>query len=164
MPRAGVGWTGGGWRRLQPEEDQLGQLAGAGDDADVAAAAGGDVVADLPETGVRGYPLDGLDRGPPHQPAAYLGDPARCTVVSDSWCFGVSPAHEANCSGVPKRVMSPISATNTAARIGPTSGMVWIARYPGCSRNRLVTSRAKVSTSKSSAAISRSSESTRERD
>ena len=85
-------------------------------------------------------------------------------VVSDSWCFGVSPAHEANCSGVPKRVMSPISATNTAARIGPTPGMVWIARYPGCSRNRLVTSRAKVSTSKSSAAISRSSESTRERD
>src|SRR5690242_21881454 len=51
----------------QSEVDQLGQLAGGGDDADVAAAASADLVADLPEAGVRGYPLDGLDRGPSHQ-------------------------------------------------------------------------------------------------
>ena len=38
----------------QPVEDQLGQLAGGGDDADVAAAAGGDPVPDLPDAGVRG--------------------------------------------------------------------------------------------------------------
>ena len=31
----------------------------------------------------------------------------RCTVVSDSWCFGVSPAHEASCSG-------PAEATDVA--------------------------------------------------
>ena len=48
----------------------------------------------------------------------------RWTVVSDSWCFGVSPAHDANCAGLAKRVMSPTSATNTAASTGPTPGML----------------------------------------
>jgi hypothetical protein len=45
----GLGWGGqaADVAVAQPEEDQLGQLAGGGDDADVAAAAGGDVVADL---------------------------------------------------------------------------------------------------------------------
>ncbi len=51
----------------------------------------------------------------------------RCTVVSDSWCFGVNPAHEASCSDRAKRPMSPISATNTAPSSGPTPGICWIA-------------------------------------
>ena len=42
----------------QRVEDQLGQLSCGGDDADVAPAPGADPVADLPETGVRGNPLD----------------------------------------------------------------------------------------------------------
>ena len=60
--------------------------------------------------------------------------------------------------------MSPISATNTAARIGPSPGMVWIARYPGSARNRPATSLAYRSISKSSAVMIRNNESTRERD
>ena len=66
-------------------------------------------------------------RGPAHQPTALLGDPPRCTVVSDSWCFGVSPTQLGSWAGRWKRVMSPISATNNAARIGPTPGVCWIA-------------------------------------
>ena len=53
----------------------------------------------------------------------------RCTVVSDSWCFGVSPAQRGQLLRAGrKRLMSPISATNTAASTGPTPGMGWIAR------------------------------------
>ena len=84
----------------QPVEDHLGQLAGGGDRADVPAAAGGDPVPELPEPGVSGDALDGLDRGPPGQRGALPGDPTTMqpgwTVVSDSWCFGVNPAQEAN--------------------------------------------------------------------
>src|SRR5205085_11504823 len=43
----------------------------------------------------------------------------RRTLVSDSRCRGVIPAHEHNRSAVAKRSMSPISATNTAASTGP---------------------------------------------
>ena len=88
----------------------------------------------------------------------------RCTVVSDSRWVGVSPAHDANWGGREKRWMSPISATNTAPSSGPTPGICWIAVYPGSSRSRPVTSRAKVSISKSSAPITRSTESTRDLD
>src|ERR671911_499498 len=59
----------------QAVEDQLGQLPSSGDDADVAAATGGDSVADAADSGVRGQPLHGLDRGPAHQPASLFGDP-----------------------------------------------------------------------------------------
>jgi hypothetical protein len=52
----------------QPVEHQFGELAGGGDHADVAATAGGDPVADLPEPGVSADALDGLDRRPPDQP------------------------------------------------------------------------------------------------
>jgi hypothetical protein len=41
--------------------------------------------------------------------------------------LGVNPAQLVSCSGAPKRGMSPISVTNTAARIGPTPGMIWVA-------------------------------------
>ncbi len=46
----------------------------------------------------------------------------RRTTVSDSRCWGVSPAHEHRWLGSAKRCTSPISATNTAPRIGPTPG------------------------------------------
>ena len=46
----------------------------------------------------------------------------RCTVVSDSWCLGVSPAQEASCVGPGNRVTSPISATNTAGQHRPDPG------------------------------------------
>ena len=52
-----------------------------------------------PEPGVRGHPLHGLDRGPAHQPAPCLVIRPRCTVVSDSWCFGVSPAQRGQLRG-----------------------------------------------------------------
>jgi hypothetical protein len=51
----------------------------------------------------------------------------RCTVVSDSWCLGVSPAQLASCAARRNRLTSPISATNTAARIGPTPEIAWMA-------------------------------------
>jgi hypothetical protein len=71
-------------RRPLPEEDQLGQLAGGGDDTDVAAAAGTDLVADVPQAGVRGHAVSGLDRGPPHQAAPLLicGNPERQLAVA----------------------------------------------------------------------------------
>src|ERR1700730_4369214 len=56
-------------------------------------------------------------------------DPRR-TLVSDSRCFGVSPAHEHNRSADAKRVTSPTSATITAPSTGPTPSIAWIARYP----------------------------------
>ena len=43
--------------------------------------------------------LHGLDRGPAHQPAPCLVIRPRCTVVSDSWCFGVSPAQRGQLRG-----------------------------------------------------------------
>jgi hypothetical protein len=60
----------------QAVEHQRGQLAGGSDDADVAAPPGPDLVAGLPEAGVRGHALHGLDRGPSHESGALLGDPA----------------------------------------------------------------------------------------
>jgi len=57
----------------QAVEHQDDQLAGGGHHTDVAATTGGDPVAVLPEAGVRGHALHGLDRGPAHQPAALLG-------------------------------------------------------------------------------------------
>ena len=76
---------------------------------------------------------DCVDRPRPFRPdegglekIARLIGPRR-TVVSDSRCRGVSPAHETRCGGSGKRRTSPISATNTAASVGPTPGMAWIA-------------------------------------
>jgi hypothetical protein len=47
--------------------------------------------------------------------------------LSDSRWRGVSPANEDNRFGELKRVMSPISAMNTAANTGPTPRNAWIA-------------------------------------
>ena len=55
----------------------------------------------------------------------------RCTVVSDSRWRGVSPAQQHNFSGRENRLMSPISATNTAAKVGPIPLICWIAGSRG---------------------------------
>jgi hypothetical protein len=47
--------------------DQHEQLAGRGDDTDVAAASRSDLVSILPESGMRGNALNALDRSPPDQ-------------------------------------------------------------------------------------------------
>ena len=54
--------------------------------------------------------------------------PSRVTLVSDSRCLGVSPAYDVSRWGDGNLVTSPISATNTAARSGPTPWMAWMAR------------------------------------
>ncbi len=60
------------------------------------------------------------------EPALVMGP--RMTLVSDSMCLGVSPAHEHRCRAVGKRRTSPISATKMAAMVGPTPWMAWMAR------------------------------------
>jgi hypothetical protein len=51
----------------------------------------------------------------------------RRTFSSDSWWVGVRPAQLHKCRAEVNLEMSPISATKTAARTGPTPGMVWTA-------------------------------------
>ncbi len=46
----------------------------------------------------------------------------RLTLVPDSRCRGVSPAHEHTSAGRRNRVTSPISATITAPGTGPMPG------------------------------------------
>ena len=60
----------------QPVEHQGEQFAGGGHDADVAAAPGGDPVPVLPQAGLAGDALHGLDRRPAHQPRTLFRDPA----------------------------------------------------------------------------------------
>jgi hypothetical protein len=108
--------------------EQGDQLAGGGDDADVASAAGRDAVADLPQAGVRRDALHSLDRGPADQAGALLGDPATVHGRVGLAVGGVNPAQLASSAGRWKRPMSPISATNTAPSSGPTPGICWIAR------------------------------------
>ena len=45
---------------------------------------------------------------------------------AEKWMF--CDIDDTSCSGRAKRVMSPISATNTAAGVGPTPGICWSAR------------------------------------
>ena len=56
----------------QAVEHQHDQFAGGGHDPDVAATVCTDPVPDLPQPGMGGYALHGLDRGPAHQPGALL--------------------------------------------------------------------------------------------
>ena len=59
--------------------------------------------------------LDRLDRGPADQREPCLVIRPRWTVVSDSRCLGVSPAQQPGFGAeAERRVMSPISTTNTA--------------------------------------------------
>src|SRR5450756_2420843 len=85
----------------------------------------------------------------------------RWTWVSDSWCLGVSPAQQVSFGAEANRVMSPISATNTAPRVGPMPGIFWTAVYPGSRAMRPRTMPANRSTSKSRSSISRRSEAIR---
>lgn len=113
----------------KPVEGQFDQFPAGGDLADVGSAPRADLVTDLPEPGVATDALNSLHRGHAHQPAALLGNliGPRCTVVSDSWCFGVNQA----------QLRSPAKARHVAdlgdehaARIGPHPGMAWIAAVP----------------------------------
>jgi hypothetical protein len=54
----------------QAVEDQPDQLAGRGNNTDVAAAPGRDPIPGLPEAGMSGKALHGFDRGPTDQPGA----------------------------------------------------------------------------------------------
>ena len=71
--------------------------------------------------------LHGLDRGPADQPAALLGDPAAVHGGVGLVVLRGQPRPRRQLRGPGKRVMSPISATNTAASTGPTPGISWIA-------------------------------------
>jgi hypothetical protein len=111
----------------QAVKHQGDQFAGGGNDTDVAAAPGADTVADLTVAGMRTDALHGLDRGPAHQPGTLFGDPSTVHGGVRLVVFRGQPGPAGQLAGPPKRVMSPISATNTAARIGPTPGMTRIA-------------------------------------
>ena len=104
----------------QAVEQQGKQPAGGGDLADVAAAAVGDAVTVDAQLEIDGESLDRLDRGPADQPGAltrWLWP--RCTVVSDSWWRGVSPAHEHSWAGRRNRPTSPISRRTPPRTSGP---------------------------------------------
>ncbi len=108
--------------------DQGEQSAGGRDHADVAAPRGDDPGPIDGQFGARAGALAGLDRRQrtSFEPCFVIGPP--CTLVSDSRCRGVSPAQQHNFSGRENRVTSPISATRTAAKVGPTPLICWITR------------------------------------
>jgi hypothetical protein len=111
----------------QPVENQGEQLAGGGDHTDVAPAAACDLIAQLTQPVMLADALDSFHSGPADQGAALLGDPSAVNFGVGLVVLGVSPAQLLNWLGPGKRCTSPISATNTAPRIGPTPGMAWIA-------------------------------------
>src|SRR5664279_5407015 len=76
----------------------------------------------------------------------------RRTWVSDSWCLGVRPAQQVSFEAEANRVMSPISATRTAPRVGPMPGIFCTAVYPGswASRPRMMPANRLVSKPRSS--------------
>jgi len=106
------------------------QLAGGGDLGDVfrfPAAAGDDGVLDLAGAGTGGLPLDRLDHRPAQDPRALPRHvPARYLDIGLA-----APRRQARPGGqLPgpgKRRMSPVSATITAASIGPMPGSSRIA-------------------------------------
>ena len=75
----------------QGVEDELDLTAGGGDDADVAAAAGGHLFADPADHAGLRQDLDGLDGGPADQPGALFGDPAAVYVGVGLVVFGGQP-------------------------------------------------------------------------
>ena len=111
----------------QRVEDVLQLAAGRGDHPDVAAAAGGDPVPDARPGVVLGRICTDSTAAQRTSREPCLVIRPRCTWVSDSWCFGVSPAQQVSCAALANRVTSPISATNTAPRTGPIPGMVCTA-------------------------------------
>ena len=111
----------------QPVEDQFDEFSSRRDDADVAPAAGADVVAELSQAAMGAGTLDGFDRGPAHQFAALFGDPTAVDRGVGFVVFWSQPGPAGQLRGSTKAVTSPISATNTAARTGPTPEIAWIA-------------------------------------
>ena len=111
----------------QGVEDELQLAPSGGDAADVAAAAVGDPLPQHPGRGARGDGLDRLDRGPADQAGALLGDPSAVDVGVGLMVLGSQPGPAGQLGAEAKRVMSPISATNTAPRVGPMPGMFWTA-------------------------------------
>ena len=104
MPRSG-GWT------QQCADVAVAQrvvhvvelVPGGGDVADVAAAAVADPVAELPDAGGAGRICTDSTAAQRTSREPCLVIRPRCTWVSDSWCFGVSPAHEASCAAAGNR-------------------------------------------------------------
>jgi hypothetical protein len=64
--------------------------------------------------------VNGFNCGPAHQFAALFGRSDRLDCDVGLVVLGVSPAQLASCAARLKRVISPISVTNTAAKTGPT--------------------------------------------
>src|ERR1035437_8260999 len=85
----------------------------------------------------------------------------RRTWVSDSWCLGVRPAQQVSFDADANRVMSPISATRTAARVGPIPGIFCTAAYPGSGASRPPMMPANRLISKSRSSINRRSDAIR---
>jgi hypothetical protein len=112
----------------QPVVDQADKLAGGGDHADVAAAARGDPVADPSQPGLRADALDRFHPRPAGQPGALPGDRAAVHVGVGLVMAGRQPRPAGQLGGAGKRVTSPISATSTKARTGPSPSIARIAR------------------------------------
>ena len=116
------------WPLTQRVEDALHLAAGRPRPRRCCRRGGGDPLAQLRRPGCGG------PRRVTHSTAAQRTSREPCLVirprrtwVPDSWCLGVSPAQHANWAASPKRVTSPTSATNTAARTGPIPGICWTA-------------------------------------
>jgi hypothetical protein len=95
--------AGNGYARHAARRRRGDPFAGGSDGTDVAPTAGGDLVAELPEAVVGADALDGFHRGPATRVLPCLVIRPRWTVVSDSWCLGVSPAQLASWAGPGKR-------------------------------------------------------------
>jgi hypothetical protein len=111
----------------QRVEDELDLFAGRRDGADVLPTPVRDLLLVRPDDRRRAEALTDLTAAQRTSRDPCLVIRPRWTWVSDSWCLEVSPAQHANCAALPNREASPISATNTAARTGPTPGNCWTA-------------------------------------
>jgi hypothetical protein len=115
----------------QRVEDELQLAPGRSHGTDVTAAAVSDPLPQHPGHGAGGTFLTDSIAAQWTRREPRLVIRPRWTWVSDSWCLGVSPAQQVSFGAEANGVMSPISATNTAARVGPIPGMFWTAVYPG---------------------------------
>ena len=100
--------------------DEREEMTRRGDAPDVAAPPGADPGFHRGDLRVAHGTRDGLDGGPAQQPAALLGDVPAMAVAVGLAQPGCQPGPRAQPSRVVERLTSPISATNTAAKTGPT--------------------------------------------
>src|SRR5664279_4403895 len=101
------------------------------DRADVAASTVGDPFPQHPDLAGLGDGLDRLDRRPTDQTRALLGDPSTADMGVGLVMFGCQTGQQVSFWAEENRVMSPISATKTAPRVGPMPGIFCTAVYPG---------------------------------